>query len=233
MNTLSVITICQDEETTIRWLLECCLILKEKLNENLKEIVIVDGGSKDKTLSVIKEFESSLPLILIQHPFDSWGKQRNRALERCTGDFIFSPDADMTWTNNLGLYIKEGRFDSNSYWNLLVRFTSFDRFHFSTVDGEGGSLRLWKRGPKYVTDFHEKLENQPSSPSVMSNVYLFENCLLLNDEQLLNRGKRLQPYASILEASGGGPGGERRYIEAKERALKSYLRLPDNIIELL
>lgn len=231
--TLSVITICQDEETTIRWFLECCVVLKEKLKESLTEIVIVDGGSIDTTIAVIEEFRDKLPLIVFTYPFDTWGKQRNRALEKCTGDLIFSPDADMTWTNNLGDCVKGGKFNLSDFWNLQVRFTVQDRHHFSSADGVGGSLRIWKRGPVFITDFHERLHHQPVSPPVMPDVHIFENSLLLTDEQLLNRGKRLQKYAVELKANGNGPGPEDRYVDAKRTALQHALQLPDNLIGML
>ncbi len=231
--TWSIITICQDEETTIRWFLDCCITAYNKFPRNLKEVVIVDGGSKDNTTEVIKEYMNSLPLILIEHPFDSWGQQRNKALDLCTGDYIFGPDADMTWTSNLADEFDIGHFNGQDFWNLHVYYTAQDRHHYSVIDSNGASLRMWKRGPRFVTNFHERLEGQPVTPSLCQSVYLFENSLLLSEKELLNRGERLQKYQQPLIDAGAGPGSCDRYVTAQNTALKDFKKLPDNIMSIL
>ena len=233
MTTLSIITICQDEETPIKWFLDCCKKTHERLGDSLREVIIIDGGSVDKTLNVISENIGNLPLIVIGHPFDSWGKQRNRALECCSGDYVFSPDAYMSWTNNLADVILNGNVNNNTFWNLQLYFRVLDFHHYSTIDSTGASMRLFRRGPKFITEFHESLEGQPKTPSLLPNIYLFENCLLLNDEELLNRGKRLQKFQKELSDAGAGPGAANRYVIAKQTGLNHAAHIPDSIIGLL
>lgn len=58
-----------------------------------KEIIIVDDGSTDATLSIIREYESSM--LKFYHQKNGGGcRARNRALEESQGDYIQWLDAD-------------------------------------------------------------------------------------------------------------------------------------------
>lgn len=54
------------------------------------EIVVLDGGSTDRTREVARR----LGARVIEHRFDDFASQRNRALDASTGDWILSIDAD-------------------------------------------------------------------------------------------------------------------------------------------
>src|SRR6202012_5152333 len=54
------------------------------------EIVVVDSNSTDATPAIA----TSLGARVVQVPFNGFGDLRNRAIEACTGDWIFSLDAD-------------------------------------------------------------------------------------------------------------------------------------------
>ena len=60
------------------------------------EIIIADGGSTDKTVGIIKEWQKKHPFIkLVEIPnCPSPGYARNKALQSVKGDFIFFTDAD-------------------------------------------------------------------------------------------------------------------------------------------
>jgi len=62
------------------------------------EIIIADGGSTDKTVDIIKEWQKRYPFIkLVEIPnCPSPGYARNKALQSVKGDFIFFTDADCT-----------------------------------------------------------------------------------------------------------------------------------------
>ena len=125
MTTLSIISICQDEAQVIPWFLDCCAYTYKVLGPNfLKEIVIVDGGSTDGTLDIIRSYQDKMPLYLVEHPFDTFGKQKNRALEVATGDYILAPDADMTWTTNFGLVFKSGYYEQFEMVDFRMMFTA-------------------------------------------------------------------------------------------------------------
>ena len=54
------------------------------------EIVVADSGSTDATAAIA----TGLGARVVQIPFEGFGDLRNRAIEVCTGDWIFSLDAD-------------------------------------------------------------------------------------------------------------------------------------------
>ena len=60
------------------------------------EIVIADGGSTDKTVAVIKEWQAKHPFItFVEVPnCPSPGFARNKALEKVRGEYIFFTDGD-------------------------------------------------------------------------------------------------------------------------------------------
>jgi len=60
------------------------------------EIIIADGGSTDKTVDIIKDWQRKYPFIkLVEIPnCPSPGYARNKALQSVKGEFIFFTDAD-------------------------------------------------------------------------------------------------------------------------------------------
>jgi glycosyltransferase involved in cell wall biosynthesis len=57
------------------------------------EIVIVDGGSRDNTVTVIQEYADRLPLRVLVEPGANISRGRNVAIGAATGDVIASVDA--------------------------------------------------------------------------------------------------------------------------------------------
>ncbi|MFH1459264.1 MAG: glycosyltransferase [Candidatus Omnitrophota bacterium] len=82
-------------------------ILNVEYPRDKMEVVIADGGSTDKTLAVIKEWQSHHAFIkLVEVPnCPSPGFARNKALEVVKGDFIFFTDGDCapcnTWISDM------------------------------------------------------------------------------------------------------------------------------------
>src|SRR5579871_1844934 len=54
------------------------------------EVIVADSGSTDATAAIAQ----GLGARIIQIPFNGFGDLRNRAVEACTHDWIFSLDAD-------------------------------------------------------------------------------------------------------------------------------------------
>ncbi|MGH8602820.1 MAG: glycosyltransferase family 2 protein, partial [Gammaproteobacteria bacterium] len=83
MTQLSVILITKDEEAVIRRCLESVAWADE--------IVVVDSGSSDGTLDICREFGAKV------HVTEDWpghGPQRNRAIDRSSGEWLLAMDAD-------------------------------------------------------------------------------------------------------------------------------------------
>ncbi len=87
---ISGCAIVQDEESCVRRMLE-------SLQRVCTEIVIIDGGSKDVTVDICKEYTDKV----YQIPFDNWRDQKNRAIEHCTNEWVLLLDADEYLNNNL------------------------------------------------------------------------------------------------------------------------------------
>ena len=80
--TLSVAMIAMNEEANLARTLETV--------KWADEIIVVDSGSKDRTLEIAQSFGAKTSY----HAFGGHGEQKNVALDLCTSDWILLQDAD-------------------------------------------------------------------------------------------------------------------------------------------
>ncbi len=80
---LSVAYICRDEEANIARSIE-------SVKEIADEIIVVDSGSRDRTL----EIALACGARIFHRDFDDFASQKNFALAQCTGRWVLSLDAD-------------------------------------------------------------------------------------------------------------------------------------------
>jgi glycosyltransferase involved in cell wall biosynthesis len=59
------------------------------------EVVIADGGSRDSTLAILREYDEAgrLPLRVIEAPGANIAQGRNAAIRAASGEIIVSTDA--------------------------------------------------------------------------------------------------------------------------------------------
>jgi glycosyltransferase involved in cell wall biosynthesis len=109
---ISVIIPCYNEEEKIGDCLNA--FLKQTILPN--EIIVVDGGSKDKTLDIVKEFQKKNKVIkiLTEHGKRSPANARNIGWRNAKGDIIIFKDADTIPDKN---YIKTVK--KNFYGNAM------------------------------------------------------------------------------------------------------------------
>ncbi|NOX32637.1 MAG: glycosyltransferase family 2 protein [Deltaproteobacteria bacterium] len=88
MNKLSVYIIAFNEEEKITKALESAVWADE--------IVVADSFSKDNTAGIARDFGAKV----VQIPFNGFGELRNKAIEACSHDWIFSLDSDERLTQN-------------------------------------------------------------------------------------------------------------------------------------
>lgn len=89
---ISATVICKNEEACI----PACLASLD----SCAEIVVVDSGSTDSTLAIIRDFIArGWPIRLIERDWPGYAKQKQFALEQATQDWVLSIDAD-EWLDN-------------------------------------------------------------------------------------------------------------------------------------
>lgn len=86
---VTVIVTVLNEGESIRRLLDSLVAQTRQPDE----IVIVDGGSRDTTVAVIREYVGRLPLRVLVEPGANISRGRNLAIQAATGDLIASTDA--------------------------------------------------------------------------------------------------------------------------------------------
>lgn len=113
--TLSVAMIAMNEEANLPRTLESV--------KWADEIVIVDSGSKDRTIEIAQSFGARTSY----HAFGGHGEQKNVALDLCTSDWILLLDADEVLTPELQNEIRQtlaGEPQFGAYWiprlNLIM-----------------------------------------------------------------------------------------------------------------
>jgi len=223
MTSVDVACICQDEEEVIGWMLRAC----ESLLPNLRTVVIVDGGSRDGTLDIISTWKDKVPITLIHHPFDNFCRQKNRALELCTADWIIFPDADMTWGSNLAWELERGHIthlNQGTCIDVPWFSTVIDAHHYRNDMEIGGTTRIVKNiGCRYVQPIHEYLvwpgeedpqdieatfefpERRPDWESIRSlprlysygQIPFFEHTWRKSDKALRNKVRRYRRFAGM------------------------------------
>lgn len=184
--TLSVVLATFNEEDN----LPGCL---ESVKDMAEEIVIVDGGSQDKTLEIAKEFNAKI--IQTDNP-PVFHINKNKAIDAATGDWILQLDADEIVTKDLADEIKKkinSNLDINGYW--LPR-RNFFLGRFLTKGGQypDYTLRLYRRGTGRLPakDVHEQAQ-------VSGTVgYLKNDLLHLRDKVFSEYLKRFNRYTDLL-----------------------------------
>jgi glycosyltransferase involved in cell wall biosynthesis len=79
------------------------------------EIVLIDSGSTDETVAIAREFNA----CIFVESWKGYGSQVNSAIDKCTGDWILTVDADEVITPELRAEIDTllaGKPEFDAYW---------------------------------------------------------------------------------------------------------------------
>jgi glycosyltransferase involved in cell wall biosynthesis len=123
------------------------------------EIVVVDGGSTDRTLQIARQHGCRVSV----HPFDTFANQRNRAIALAQGQWILSIDADERPT---AAFVAEARArmagGDDLAFRVPIRSRIFGRpFRYSGTQDDL-PIRLFRRGAAtWEGDVHEVLRLTP------------------------------------------------------------------------
>jgi glycosyltransferase involved in cell wall biosynthesis len=150
MNGLSVVIITRDEEEAIGAALDSVAFADE--------IVLVDSGSRDRTLEIARARGAK---VIETTDWPGFGAQKNRALDHATRDWVFSLDADERVTPEL-------RAEIEALVNGAATHDAYEAARLSSYCGRymrhGGwwpdhVTRLFRRGKARFSDdlVHERL----------------------------------------------------------------------------
>lgn len=136
---LSACMIVQDEE-------ECIYRALNSIHAYVDEIIVVDGGSVDKTKQIVVSYEK---VKLFEIPFpENFAVQKNNAIEKASGEWILFMDADEFYdeytTSNLGRLIAKDKYDAYAF----SRKTFIDGF-LVNIFNHDFQIRLFRNYCKY------------------------------------------------------------------------------------
>jgi glycosyltransferase involved in cell wall biosynthesis len=109
--TLSVVIITHNEEANIGRTLESVMPL---VRDGKGEIIVVDSGSTDRTLEIAKSFGAK---VFVEE-WKGYAAQKNSAIDKATGDWILSLDADEALGSGLADEIRTAITDQYHSENL-------------------------------------------------------------------------------------------------------------------
>ncbi len=106
-NNISVTVLTKNSEA---WIGECLSAL-----EVFAEVVIIDNGSTDDTISIATGFRN---VALYEHPFIGFGPLKNLAVDKASNDWILSVDSDEVVTPELASEILSLNLDCNRLYAI-------------------------------------------------------------------------------------------------------------------
>ena len=209
-NRISIVLAVYNEENNLR----NCL---DSVKDLAWEIVVVDGGSKDKTVEIAREFNARI--IQTNNP-PNFHINKNKAIDGAKGDWILQLDADEILTPQLIEEIKKAvNLSMDGFW---IPRKNFFLGRYLTKGGQypDYTLRLYRRGKGKLPakDVHEQAE-------VIGKVdYLKNDLLHLRDKNFSEYMMRFNRYTTLLASQIKNPGVDYLFIKPIFWFVKAYIR---------
>ncbi len=186
MTKVSVVLAVYNEEDNLRQ----CL---ESVKDLAWEIVVVDGGSTDRTYEVARDFGARI--VETDNP-QVFHINKNKAIDEARGDWILQLDADEIVTEELKKEIKEAtgqKTDFNGFW-IPRRNFFLGRFLKKGGQYPDYTLRLYKKGKGRLPakDVHEQAVVEGKVG------YLTADLLHLRDKTFANYLEGFNRYTDLL-----------------------------------
>ena len=111
---ISIITVCLNSEKTIRD------TITSVLSQNFADVeyIIIDGGSKDKTLSIVHEYEDSIDKI-VSEPDEGLYDAMNKGISFASGEVIGILNSDDFFENDNIIKVVVNAFEQNPTVDLV------------------------------------------------------------------------------------------------------------------
>lgn len=208
-NNLSGCVITQNEELVIA-----------KVVKNLSfcnEVVVVDGGSEDKTVSFAEEAGA----IVIDSPWrDDFSYQRNVAINNSKGEWVLMLDSDEEISRPLAKKIRELIKNKDVIGYYLPRKNYIDGELVKSDSKYEMQPRLFRRSQKYVGAIHE----EPQSAKEFQKVDFDEDEYIKHDKSSGDQKKHLKYQKQIMEdeLKKARSAGDSDEVKRLERLLKLW-----------
>jgi glycosyltransferase involved in cell wall biosynthesis len=118
------------------------------------EIVVLDSGSSDDTVAIARAAGAR---VEIASDWRGFGVQKNRVLERCSGDWILGLDADETVTPTLAAAIQAALAQPAACWGAR-RVSTFLGHEIRWGDWRGDVV--WRLFPRGQARYSERLVHE-------------------------------------------------------------------------
>lgn len=197
---LTVAILCQDEERNIEAAIASASFADE--------VLIVDGGSKDRSIQVA----IAAGARVVERPFDAFAHQRNFALSQATGKWVFFLDADERITQPAAEQIAAAvaRCEADAYRIARVSVALGERLDWHP-GGPDAPIRLMKRTKaSFEGSVHERcivegtvgdlagpIEHR-THRSISELVRKIDRYSTLEAEELVGRGARVLPAWRVM-----------------------------------
>lgn len=179
---ISGAVICQNEDALIR---KCISQL-----DWVDEIVVIDGGSVDKTIDILKELkEADKRIKIFRVPFNGhFGDQKNMALMHCKGEWIFNIDADEIIEEELKEELR-GYVDNKDKIELVTipRMNFIDGVHQKNAYPDY-QARFFKSFCRFIYPVHEELVGWRKEVHAKHHIIHSKSSARFNQQQNQYRG---------------------------------------------
>ena len=181
------------------------------------EIIIVDSGSTDATLSIAKKFNAKI----YQTDWPGYGLQKQRAFSYCKNDWILSIDADEELSPKLINEIKNCLVDPQYEAFSIPRPLVFKGKVLRHCTGQLRQLRLFKKSKAYITSakIHERIHVKGSVGRLKGDLYHYS---FKDIDDILHRINTYSSLGSELGKSKNKSGG---LVKALSHSLWTFLKI--------
>lgn len=186
VNKISVVLAVFNEEKN----LEGCL---DSIKDLADEIVVVDGGSTDKTLEIAEKFNAR---IIHTENKPNFHINKNMAIDEALGDWILQLDADEVVSGELSKEINQVLRKNNEINGYFIPRKNFFLGRFLKKGGQypDYTLRLYRKGKGRLPakDVHEQAEVEGKVGFLKSDL------LHIRDKEFSTYLERFNRYTNLL-----------------------------------